>query len=83
MTGCGNDSRLAKIATAHLDVSVEREADPHNLVPTTSTTAAIVMGDAVALSLMAAREFTPDDFFQHHPAGALGRRLAGSEAVGG
>jgi arabinose-5-phosphate isomerase len=76
MTGCGGGSRLARTATAVLDVSVEREADPHNLVPTTSTTATLVMGDALALALMAAREFTPADFFKHHPGGALGRRLA-------
>lgn len=76
MTGCRGGSRLARIATVCLDVSVEREADPHDLVPTTSTTAALVMGDALAVTLMAARHLTPDDFYQHHPAGALGRRLA-------
>jgi arabinose-5-phosphate isomerase len=82
MTGCRGGSRLARVASVCLDVSVEREADPHDLVPTTSTTATLVMGDALALTVMAAREFTPDDFHQHHPAGALGRRLATGGAPG-
>jgi arabinose-5-phosphate isomerase len=76
MTGCGGGSPLASLAAAVLDISVEREADPHDLAPTASTTATIVFGDALAVALMAAREFGPADFHRHHPAGSLGLRLA-------
>lgn len=68
-------STLAKAAEAHLDVSVEREACPLNLAPTASTTAALVMGDALAVALLDARAFQPEDFALSHPGGALGRRL--------
>lgn len=68
-------SSLARLADAHLDVSVSVEACPHNLAPTSSTTAALVMGDALAIALLEARGFTADDFARSHPAGALGRRL--------
>jgi len=68
-------SSLARLADAHLDVSVAAEACPHNLAPTSSTTAALVMGDALAIALLEARGFTADDFARSHPAGALGRRL--------
>ncbi|HEX4045983.1 MAG TPA: KpsF/GutQ family sugar-phosphate isomerase [Gammaproteobacteria bacterium] len=68
-------STLAKAATVHLDVSVEKEACPLGLAPTSSTTAALVMGDAVAMALSHHRGFTPDDFALSHPGGALGRRL--------
>jgi arabinose-5-phosphate isomerase len=68
-------STLARAAEAHLDVSVEREACPLNLAPTASTTAALVMGDALAVALLDARAFQPEDFALSHPGGALGRRL--------
>jgi arabinose-5-phosphate isomerase len=69
------ESRLAGIADVHLDVSVPEEACPLGLAPTSSTTAALVMGDALAVALLEARGFTADDFARSHPAGALGRRL--------
>ena len=69
------DSRLAAVADVHLDVSVPEEACPLGLAPTSSTTAALVMGDALAVALLEARGFTADDFARSHPAGALGRRL--------
>ena len=68
-------SSLAREADVHLDVSVPEEACPLGLAPTSSTTAALVMGDALAVSLLEARGFTADDFARSHPAGALGRRL--------
>lgn len=68
-------STLAKFATIHLDVSVKQEACPLGLAPTSSTTAALVMGDALAVSLLEARGFTRDDFAFSHPGGQLGRRL--------
>ncbi len=69
------DSLLAKYSTAHLKVWVEKEACPLNLAPTSSTTAALVMGDALAVSLMRVRNFKPQDFAQFHPGGELGKRL--------
>ncbi len=74
MTG-NRESTLAKFATAHIDVSVRQEACPLGLAPTSSTTAALVMGDALAVSLLEARGFTRDDFALSHPGGSLGRRL--------
>ncbi len=72
----GNDSSsLARLADVHLDVSVPTEACPLGLAPTASTTAALVMGDALAVALLEARGFTADDFARSHPAGSLGRRL--------
>ncbi len=68
-------STLAKVGDAHLDVSVEQEACPLNLAPTASTTATLAMGDALAVALLEARGFTPEDFAFSHPGGALGRRL--------
>jgi arabinose-5-phosphate isomerase len=68
-------SRLAQAATVHLDVSVEKEACPLGLAPTASTTAALAMGDALAVALLEARGFTEEDFALSHPAGSLGRRL--------
>jgi arabinose-5-phosphate isomerase len=68
-------STLARSADAHIDVSVEKEACPLGLAPTSSTTAALVMGDALAISLLERRGFTADDFALSHPGGALGRRL--------
>lgn len=69
------DSSLAVMADVILNVAVEREACPHNLAPTASTTAMLALGDALALATMVARGFTPDDFALNHPAGTLGRRL--------
>ena len=68
-------STLAREADVHLDVSVPAEACPIDLAPTSSTTASLAMGDALAVALMEARGFTADDFARSHPAGALGRRL--------
>lgn len=68
-------STLAKAADVHLDVSVAQEACPMNLAPTASTTATLAMGDALAVALLEARGFTPEDFALSHPGGALGRRL--------
>ncbi len=68
-------STLAKEADVALDGSVAREACPHNLAPTTSTTAALALGDALAVALLEARGFSPEDFALSHPGGALGRRL--------
>jgi arabinose-5-phosphate isomerase len=69
------ESTLARHADVHLDISVEQEACPLGLAPTSSTTAALVMGDALAVSLLETRGFTRDDFARSHPAGQLGRRL--------
>src|SRR5580765_6421086 len=74
MTG-NPDSSLAAMADVHLDVSVPEEACPLGLAPTASTTAALVMGDALAIALLEARVFTDEDFARSHPAGMLGRRL--------
>lgn len=68
-------SLLAKYSTCHLNVSVEKEACPLNLAPTSSTTATLVMGDALAVALMEMRHFRPQDFAQFHPGGELGKRL--------
>jgi arabinose-5-phosphate isomerase len=68
-------SSLARLADVHLDVAVAEEACPLGLAPTSSTTAALVMGDALAIALLEARGFTSDDFAASHPAGQLGRRL--------
>jgi arabinose-5-phosphate isomerase len=69
------DSELAKLADIHLDVSVDLEACPHNLAPTSSTTAAMAMGDALAVACLEARGFGAEDFARSHPGGRLGRRL--------
>jgi len=68
------ESSLAKLADAHLDTSVEKEACPLNLAPTTSTTAALAMGDALAVALLDARGFQAEDFIRSHPGGRLGRK---------
>lgn len=68
-------STLARAATVHIDVSVEKEACPLGLAPTSSTTAALVMGDALAMALLDKRGFTENDFAMSHPGGTLGRRL--------
>jgi arabinose-5-phosphate isomerase len=73
LTGAPHSS-LAKLADAHLDTSVEKEACPLNLAPTTSTTAALAMGDALAVALLDARGFKAEDFIRSHPGGRLGRK---------
>lgn len=70
------DSILAKLAHCHINVGVSKEACPHDLAPTSSTTATLVMGDALAVALLKARAFTPEDFARSHPAGRLGKRLS-------
>jgi arabinose-5-phosphate isomerase len=76
ITLTGNpDSTLARQASVHLNVSVKQEACPLGLAPTSSTTAVLAMGDALAVALLEARGFTQDDFALSHPSGSLGRRL--------
>jgi len=74
MTG-NSKSTISLSSQFHLDVSVEKEACPNNLAPTSSTTAAMVMGDAIAIALININNFTSDDFAISHPSGTLGRRL--------
>jgi len=69
------ESTLAKLADVHLNVAVEKEACPLNLAPTASTTAALAMGDALAVGLLDARGFREEDFARSHPGGTLGRKL--------
>jgi arabinose-5-phosphate isomerase len=73
LTGAPQSS-LAKLADAHLNTSVEKEACPLNLAPTSSTTAALAMGDALAVALLDARGFQAEDFIRSHPGGRLGRK---------
>ncbi|HMS66152.1 MAG TPA: KpsF/GutQ family sugar-phosphate isomerase [Ignavibacteria bacterium] len=70
------DSELAKLSDIALDASVKEEACPHNLAPTSSTTAALVLGDALAIALLQKRDFTSENFAFLHPAGNLGKRLS-------
>lgn len=74
MTG-NSSSTLAKNSTFHIDASVRKEACPLELAPTSSTTAALVLGDAIAVSLMEMRDFKAENFARFHPGGSLGRRL--------
>lgn len=74
LTGKPN-ALLAQSADIHLDVSIQKEACPLGLAPTSSTTATLVMGDAIAVALLEARGFTADDFALFHPGGALGKKL--------
>jgi len=74
LTG-NKDSTLAKVATVNLDVSIKQEACPLGLAPTTSTTVALVMGDALAIALLQARGFSAEDFALSHPGGMIGKRL--------
>ena len=74
MTG-NPDSLLVKYSNVHLNTKVKKEACPLNLAPTSSTTAQLVMGDALAVALMEMRHFKPKDFAQFHPGGELGKRL--------
>lgn len=69
------ESELALASDVHLDVGVAREACPHNLAPTASTTAALAMGDALAVAILQSRGFSADDFARTHPGGTLGKRL--------
>lgn len=68
-------SPLARLSECHLDISVAKEADPLGLAPTSSTTATLAMGDALACALIRRRNFRPDDFARYHPGGSLGKRL--------
>ncbi len=68
-------SPLAELSDFHLDIAVEKEACPMGLAPTSSTTVTLVMGDALAVALLEARGFTPEDFARSHPGGRLGKRL--------
>lgn len=68
-------SDLARLADAHLDIGVQKEACPMDLAPTSSSTVTLVMGDALAVALLEARDFTPEDFARSHPGGRLGKRL--------
>ena len=70
-----SNSLLAKYSKVHIKVYVKKEACPLNLAPTSSTTAALAMGDALAIALMQVRDFRPQDFAQFHPGGELGKRL--------
>jgi arabinose-5-phosphate isomerase len=74
MTGSPN-STLARASDLHLNVKVDQEACPLSLAPTSSTTAALAMGDAIAVTLMKVRNFQPENFARFHPGGSLGRRL--------
>ena len=69
------DSYLAKRAEHSLYIPVDKEADPNNLAPTASTVAQLAMGDAIAMSLLALRGFSPSDFAQYHPGGSIGKQL--------
>ena len=76
ITLTGNpDSTLAKTSTVNIDVSVKKEACPLGLAPTSSTTATLAMGDAIAIALLESRGFSENDFALSHPGGTLGRRL--------
>ena len=70
-----DDSLLARYSDIHLNIAVEREADPLNLIPTASTTATLALGDALACALIEAKHFQPTDFAKLHPGGDLGRKL--------
>jgi arabinose-5-phosphate isomerase len=74
LTG-NSESNLARVADHHLNIRIEEEACPLQLAPTASTTAALVMGDALAVALMKARNFGPENFARFHPGGSLGRKL--------
>lgn len=74
LTG-GRESQLARLANVVLDAGVAEEACPHDLAPTTSTTVALALGDALAVTLLGVKGFRPDDFAALHPGGSLGRRL--------
>tara|TARA_B100000029_G_scaffold508084_2_gene594141 strand:- start:13300 stop:14271 length:972 start_codon:yes stop_codon:yes gene_type:complete len=70
-----NDSTIAKASTSSLQIKVSKEACPHNLAPTSSTTAFMVIGDAIAIALLESKNFSKEDFAKSHPAGSLGKKL--------
>lgn len=72
---CNADSYLSKNADHTILIPIEKEADPNNLAPTTSTTAQLAMGDAIAMALLTLRGFSPDHFARYHPGGSLGKQL--------
>ena len=74
MTG-DNNSTIASASDIHIDVGVEEEACPMNLSPTASTTAALAMGDAIAVALLEKRGFSVEDFAKSHPGGSIGKKL--------
>jgi arabinose-5-phosphate isomerase len=74
ISGCGGSSTLATSADVSIDAGVDRECDPNDQAPTASTTVTLVLGDALAVALLVAMGFTPEDFKARHPGGALGRR---------
>jgi arabinose-5-phosphate isomerase len=74
ISGCGGSSTLAKAADVSIDAGVDRECDPNDQAPTASTTVTLVLGDALAVALLVAKGFTPEDFKARHPGGALGSR---------
>jgi arabinose-5-phosphate isomerase len=74
ISGCGGSSTLATSADVSIDAGVDRECDPNDQAPTASTTVTLVLGDALAVALLVAKGFTPEDFKARHPGGALGRR---------
>ncbi len=76
LTGCGGASNLASLAAVAFDGAIAREGDPNNLAPTVSTSVALALGDALAITLMTARGFGPDDFKKFHPGGSLGKQLS-------
>jgi len=69
------DSKLKELSDVIIDASIEHEACPHNLAPTTSTTAALVLGDALAIALLRKKDFTKEEFANFHPGGILGRKM--------
>ena len=69
------NSSIAKASDIHIEIKILKEACPHNLAPTTSTTSFLVVGDALAISLLEAKNFSPEDFAKSHPAGSLGKKL--------
>lgn len=75
------ESPLAQFAASTIRLGIEREADPLNLAPTSSSTATLVIGDALAVGLMIAKSFTAEDFARRHPGGALGAQLTTDEEV--
>ena len=74
ISGCGGSSTLATLSDVSIDAGVERECDPNGQAPTASTTVTLVLGDALAVALLVAKGFTPEDFKARHPGGALGSR---------
>ena len=75
MTGCRGGSSLCRASDAVIDAAVDCEADPWDMVPTTSITVTLVVGDALAVAMMVARGFGPEQFHVHHPGGSLGRKF--------